>query len=205
MRVVTRVESSGRGEDRVVVEHAEGRTLIVVADGAGGTGRGAAAADAACSMIRTAFWRGAMSSDEWVAEVSAIDRGIFAQSLGGETTVVAVEIDGTEVRGASVGDSGCWAIDSLGHVDLTGSQVRKPLLGTGLATPRGIGPTPLPARLLVATDGLLKYCPGGEINRIAATGTLEEALEELISKVRLRSGKLQDDVAIALCDGGVTG
>jgi serine/threonine protein phosphatase PrpC len=57
----------------------------------------------------------------------------------------------------------------------------------------------VPARLLVATDGLLKYCPTAEIARIAPSGTLEGALEELISKVRLRTGKFQDDVAIALC------
>jgi serine/threonine protein phosphatase PrpC len=205
MKVVTRLESSGPGEDRVIVEHADGRTLIVIADGAGGTGRGAAAAEMACSMVAAAFRRGAMSSDSWVAELAAIDRNVLTGALGGQTTVVAVEIDGTEVRGASVGDSGCWAIDSLGFVDLTSSQDRKPLLGTGLATPRGIGPTTLPARLLVATDGLLKYCPKTEIDRIAVTGTLEGAVEKLISRVRLRSGNFQDDVAIALCDSGIAG
>ena len=140
-----------------MVEQAGGRTLIVVADGAGGTGRGAAAAEMACSMVAAAFRRGAMSSDGWVAELLAIDRHVLTGALGGQTTVVAVEIDGTEVRGASVGDSGCWAIDPLDFMDLTSSQDRKPLLG---------------------------------------------ALEELISKVRLRSGKFQDDVAIALCDSG---
>ena len=203
MKVVTRLESSGRGEDRVMVEHADGRTLIVVADGAGGTGNGAAAAELACSMVAGGFRRGAMSTDAWAAELSAIDRNLLTTARGGQTTVVAVEIEGGVVRGASVGDSGCWAIDSLGFVDLTSAQNRKPLLGTGAATPTGIGPASLPARLLVATDGLLKYCPRAEIDRIAATGTLEGAVEDLIAKVRLGSGKFQDDVAIALCDTGV--
>jgi len=205
MKIATKLESSGRGEDRVMVEYADGRTLIVVADGAGGTGNGAAAADIACTMVAAAFRRGGMSTNSWVAELSAIDRNLLTAAPGGETTVVAVEVDGSEVRGASVGDSGCWAIDSLGFVDLTGSQSRKPLLGTGAAKPTGIGPTALPARLLVATDGLLKYCPRSEIDRIAGTGTPDSAVEELISRVRLRTGKFQDDVAIALCDTGVAG
>jgi serine/threonine protein phosphatase PrpC len=201
MKVVTRLESSGRGEDRVRVECADERTLIVVADGAGGTGSGAVAAEMACSMVAAAFHRGALSTESWVAQLSAIDRDLVSAAGGGQTTVVAVEIEGSEVRGASVGDSGCWAIDSLGFVDLTSSQNRKPLLGTGTSTPTGIGPTTLPARVLVATDGLLKYCPRAELNYIAVTGTVEDAVDRLISKVRLRSGKLQDDVAIALCDG----
>lgn len=205
MKVVKRVESGGRGEDRVIVERSDGRTLIVVADGAGGTGNGAAAAEMACSMVAVAFHRGGLSPDSWVAELSAIDRTLLTAAPAGQTTLVAVEIDGGEVRGASVGDSGCWAIDSLGVVDLTSSQNRKPLLGTGAATPTRIGPTTLPTRLLVATDGLLKYCPRAEIGRLAGAGTLEEAVDELISKLRLRSGKFQDDVAIALCDGTVAG
>jgi hypothetical protein len=205
MKVVTRLESNGRGENRVMVEHADGRTLIVVADGAGGTGNGAAAAEMACSMVAGVFRRGTMSTDSWTAELSAIDRNLLTAARGGQTTVVAVEIEGGEVRGASVGDSGCWAIDSLGFVELTSSQNRKPLVGTGAAMPTGIGPTTLPARLLVATDGLLKYCPRAEIDRIAVTGTVEGAVEGLISKVRLPSGKFQDDVAIALCDSGVAG
>ena len=205
MRVVTRVESSGRGEDRVVVEHADGRTLVVVADGAGGTGDGAAAADMTCSMVVAAFRRGTMSADAWIAALSAIDRKLFAAGRGGQSTVVVVEIDGNEIRGASVGDSECWALDSFGFVDLTSLQKRKPLLGTGEAAPKGIGPTTLSPRLLVATDGLLKYCPRAEIDRLASGGTLEEAIDALVSKVRLRSGTFQADVAIALCDAGAAG
>ena len=158
-----------------------------------------------CSLVVAAFRRGAMSTDSWIAELSAIDRNVLLAGHGGQTTVVAVEVDGNEIRGASVGDSGCWALDSLGCVDLTSSQRRKPLLGSGGAAPAGIGPTALSPRLLVATDGLLKYCPRADIDRIAVGGTLEEAVEALVSKVRLRNGTFQDDVAIALCDAEVAG
>jgi serine/threonine protein phosphatase PrpC len=202
MRIIARVESGGRGEDRLLVEHAEGRTLIAVADGAGGTGNGAAAADLACSMVAAAFRRGAMPTDSWMAELLVIDRQILRTGGGGQTTIVAVELEGSELRGASVGDSGCLAIDSVGFVDLTAGQNRKPLLGSGEAEPAGIGPTTVPSRIVVATDGLLKYCPRAEIDRLALTGTLEEAVGALIFKVRLPGGGFQDDVAIVLCDCG---
>jgi hypothetical protein len=65
-----------------------------------------------------------------------------------------------------------------------------------------IGPIAMPDRILVATDGLMKYCSRGEIARFARVGTLEDAVEALLSRMRLRSGKLQDDVAIVLCDAG---
>jgi PPM family protein phosphatase len=42
LTVAHRVENGGRGEDRLLVEHCGSRTLAVVADGAGGTGGGAA-------------------------------------------------------------------------------------------------------------------------------------------------------------------
>ncbi|MEP6653239.1 MAG: SpoIIE family protein phosphatase [Myxococcales bacterium] len=200
MKVATRIESGGRGEDRIAVEQVGGRTLIAIADGAGGTGRGAAAAEMICGMAVATFRRGAMSTDSWVGELLTIDGNVLRTGHGGQATVVVVEIEGTEIRGASVGDSGCWAIDPLGFVDLTAAQNRKPLLGTGAAMPTGVGPATAPARFLMATDGLLKYCPRAEIARISAKGAVQEAVDALIAKVRLRSGGFQDDVAIVLCD-----
>jgi hypothetical protein len=42
-----RVERGSRGEDRAAVVHVPAGLVVVVADGAGGTGSGAAAAEAA--------------------------------------------------------------------------------------------------------------------------------------------------------------
>jgi serine/threonine protein phosphatase PrpC len=50
LTIAHRVENGGRGEDRVLVEQFGSRTLAVVADGAGGTGGGAAAVEMACSI-----------------------------------------------------------------------------------------------------------------------------------------------------------
>ncbi len=199
-RAVTRLESGGRGEDRLLVARAGARTLIVVADGAGGTGRGAAAAEITCSMVLDAFHRGSTSARLWVRTLSAVD--VQLTRRGGQSTVVVLEIDRDTVSGASVGDSEAWALGSAGSVDLTSQQQRKPLLGTGQAVPMTIRPIAMPDRILVATDGLMKYCPRAEVDRLARAGTLEEAVEALLSRVRLRSGKLQDDVAIVLCDAG---
>ena len=201
MRIVTRIEAGNRGEDRATVDQAGERMIIVVADGAGGTGRGGEAAQMVCDLALASFRRGAMSADAWSARLSAIDAELFRSGEGGQSTAVVLEVDDDMVRGASVGDSAAWAIDSLGFVDLTDNQNRKPLLGTGEATPVAIGPTPVPERLLVATDGLMKYCPHADIDRIALGGTLEEAIDALVSRVRLRSGGFQDDLAIVLCDG----
>jgi serine/threonine protein phosphatase PrpC len=201
MRTATRIETGTRGEDRPIVVQAGERTIIVVADGAGGTGRGADAAQMVCDLALASFRRGAMLADAWMARLSEIDAELFRSGKGGQSTAVVVEVDGDTLRGAIVGDSAAWAIDSLGFVDLTDHQNRKPLLGTGDAVPVAIGPTPLPERLLVATDGLLNYCPEADIDRIALGGTLEEAIDELVSRVRLRSGGFQDDLAIVLCDG----
>jgi serine/threonine protein phosphatase PrpC len=80
----------GRGEDRVEVIPLKGRTVVVVADGAGGVAGGA----------------------------------VF--------------------------------IDGLAR-NLTAEQVRKPLLGEGMALPVGFETQVKECSLLVATDGLWKY------------------------------------------------
>ena len=48
---------------------------------------------------------------------------------------VVVEVVGSILLGASIGDSGAWLIDGSRIVDLTANQRRKPLLGSGYAHP----------------------------------------------------------------------
>lgn len=50
---VVKVESGGRGEDRAIVRQDGERLLVVVADGAGGTGAGAIAAQTVCDLVLT--------------------------------------------------------------------------------------------------------------------------------------------------------
>ena len=54
------------------------------------------------------------------------------------------------------------------------------------------------APLVVASDGLWNYAPRAAIAELASGDDLDAAVRALVDLVRLPSGELQDDVAIAL-------
>lgn len=179
-----------RGEDRfLVVERATG-ALIVVADGAGGTSRGAAAAQ---SIVDAA--EAAREPLDPVALLCACD--CWLNMAGGQCAAVVLVVDGTTVDGASIGDSAAWLIDDQQSIELTSEQVRKPLLGSG-----GAEIVPFHARfsgggtLVVATDGLWTYVPPYGIKTLATSEPLERVPERLLDAARLRSGALRDDTTI---------
>ena len=201
LTIAHRVENGGRGEDRVLVERFGQRTLMVIADGAGGTGGGAVAAATACSIaaqrLRT---QGAGSAEDWARCLYEADQTLVQK--GGQCTAVVVEIAEGRVFGASVGDSGAWMLTVKGIIDHTENQHRKPLLGSDEAMPMGFGPIELSGRLLIATDGLFKYATESDIAQRAMGVPVNEAVARLIEGVRLRSGAFQDDVAIILVECG---
>ena len=155
---------SGAGQDRAtVIDLADGK-LIVVADGAGGTGGGAAAADAVVDHFRTlASTRAVHDARDLVLELTALDAGL---KRVGQTTAVAIVIRSGSLFGASVGDSGAWLVHGDRFDDLTGNQIRKPLLGAEEARPVGFEAIFAEGTLVVGTDGLFKYA------RIAAIGDI---------------------------------
>jgi serine/threonine protein phosphatase PrpC len=184
-------------EDRVEVRQLGDRVLIALADGAGGQSGGASAAEFAVrSMLE---YKGAQDAAGWVMCLAEIDRRLSEGAGGGETTAVAALISPESIVGASVGDSGAWYVQDGGYQDLTQRQQRKPLLGSGVSVPvmfrHGTGE----GVLLVATDGLLKYASAEMICEVARRSDLEQSTISLVDLVRLKSGALQDDVAIALC------
>jgi serine/threonine protein phosphatase PrpC len=199
VKVASKLESGGRGEDRLLVEHLADRTLLVVADGAGGTGRGAAAAQAVCDAAVSEFRRSS-GSEPWDHRLRRFDARVRDGGRGGTSTAVALEVLAGQVCGASVGDSGAWLVSDDGITDLTELQAVKPLLGSGAAEPVAFGPVPLRGRLIVATDGLFKYARRERIASVAKTGSLEEAAASLLDIVRLQSGRLQDDVGLLICE-----
>jgi serine/threonine protein phosphatase PrpC len=186
MHVAIQVAAAGRtGADRAIAVPREDGHLLVLADGATGIGGGAAAADAVIAA----------------ASECGTDLVEFLESLDhqlngiGETTAVVVHVANGLIRGATVGDSEAWLVDS-GITEL--SEKTKARLGSGRAEPSAFGPVPCTGRVLLASDGLLKFVDHDRICRLARAGSIEEAATALVAVARLRSGALQDDVAVVL-------
>jgi PPM family protein phosphatase len=191
----TRVEEArrGRGEDRAVVLHRPECEIVIVADGAGGVTGGAAAANAVCGLAM------AIESDvDWCDWLNQCDRTIAGIGLAA-AIVASVASDGS-IHGASVGDCEAWVFGRGGPVDLTEHQIRKPLLGSGKAVPVQFTSSLDGGTLVVASDGLWKYATLAQVVKAMTARPMESMLATLVEGVRLRSGALQDDVAVTLCE-----
>ncbi len=188
------------GQDRAIAISAAGGYLVALADGAGGTGNGAVAAECLIAFV-TKLSQEAASVD-WFAALCAFDDELSGRPSGGQTTGIVAFIDSERVRGASVGDSSAWLIAlSGGMTDMTARQRRRPLLGTGEALPVQFEVKRLGNTVLLASDGLFKYAPVDRICTLATRGTVAEAADALANCVRLPSGALQDDVAVVVVSG----
>lgn len=180
-----------RCEDRVAVIQLPERTVIVVADGAGGVGYGEMAAQAVVDEVQREHTR-IHSADQWVELLHQIDCRI---SLG-ESTAVVVDARPYGIAGASVGDSEAWIVRGESIVKLTLNQKRKPLLGSGSATAIPFMHAPLDGLLLVATDGFCNYIHQYQFRRMMAEADFWSIPRQCVEMVRLASGELWDDVAI---------
>ena len=182
-----------RCEDRVDVIHAEQRTVIVVADGAGGTGSGDLAAETVVREVQSNYST-IHSANEWAAFLRQIDNQISI----GESTAVVLDIRPFGIAGASVGDSCAWIVDDGEITDLTVNQHRKPLLGTGICQPVGFTHTSLVGLLIAATDGFFDYAKRDEITRLVSQTEFYEISRKCIELVQLPSGDMWDDVGIVV-------
>lgn len=198
MEYVTRVERGTGGDDRATVVMCPDVAVIVIADGAGGTGTGGRAADALCARVSEAARQGLRGSDAWATCLRDADREAATTGIFGESTALVVEVSRVGVCGASVGDSEAWLLGATATIDLTRDQQRKPLVGSGRARATPFGLAGFVGRLLVATDGLFKYAPPSKLIELGGHGSLDDAADSLVNSVRLRSGSLPDDVAVVL-------
>lgn len=194
--VVIRVEVGAADEDRVRHAFNERGVLIVLADGAGGLSGGRRAAETVLAQCGAAL----SGPADAVEELRRLDAVLDADAGCGQSTAVVVVVHDGQLFGASVGDSGAWLLAPDVVRDLTSNQQRKPLLGSGAAAPVGFGPVALVGRLLVASDGLLKYVPRDRIRQLALSGDIARAADELVAAARLPSGGLQDDLSLALVE-----
>ena len=200
LAIAHQVENGDRGEDRVLVSITAHGAVLAIADGAGGVGGGAEAVEAVCRTIFAAVTRAAGAAERWCSVLIEVDDLLSRSAAGGMAAVVVAEIRGTHVLGASVGDSAAWLVADGEVIDLTAEQRRKPLVGSGNARPVGFGPRPLSGRLLLASDGLIKYARPRDLARCACSGSPQDGVAALLAEVRLPSGGLQDDVAVVLCE-----
>jgi serine/threonine protein phosphatase PrpC len=128
-----------------------------------------------------------------------LDRALREAPDAGETTLVVVSVGADRLVGASVGDSGALLLAEGRTRELTAAQRAKPFLGTGAARPVPFEHPRREGRLLLATDGLLKYAAPDEIREAALSEDLPASADGLLDLVRLPSGELMDDVALVLC------
>ncbi len=178
-------------EDRAIVLSVDDRTVIALADGAGGLGNGARAAQA---------WIDAVTANPanaaWSAVLEELDMDP-AKRGPGQTTAIAIEVRADSLAGVCVGDSAVWLVTDREVIDLAEHVPPKPLVGDGCMVYE-IASSFDRGTLLVASDGLVKYAGRDRIASIARGDDLDVATNALIELVRLPSGKLQDDTTVVL-------
>lgn len=195
--------AGAESEDRVqVIEHPAG-LVIALADGAGGMSGGSRAAELAVSAAAEHASRMGDLLDlaEWCGLLGRLDLELARDPGAGQCTCVVVAISRNVLCGASVGDSGAWLVARQTYCDLTRRQRAKPLLGSGAARPVPIPNMPCAGSLIVASDGLWKYASPDSICTVALAEEFASVPPGMVNLVRLPSGELPDDVAIALCRG----
>jgi len=152
----------GQGQDRVAIVRVRGGYVVAVADGAGGLGGGAKAADRALRDVAAHARTDLVQEPQaWTSLLEGTDAALA--SAGGQCAIVLASVIGTRIVGASVGDCGAWLVDDT-TTDLTAKQFRKPLLGSGASSAVPFEAELNPgATLLLASDGLLKHAPHDRI------------------------------------------
>jgi PPM family protein phosphatase len=172
--------------------------VVAIADGAGGTGGGAQAAELAVeAALASAGTIDPLDELAWCAVLAELDGRLEAHPTAGETTLVVAALGNRQLAGASIGDSQAWLVASSA-LDLTVHQRRKPLLGSGRAHPTGFRTCGSFDTLMLATDGLLNYAPRDAVLNKLREKDPTRAADELLELVRLPSGALHDDVGVLL-------
>ena len=184
---------AGAGQDRLYVAQIDDAWPIALADGAGGCGDGARAAHRLCDLVQ----RDAATLCSAPAQFGAWLSGVDDETLGGQTTAIAMVVRDGIVTGVSVGDSEAWVV-GVTVVALTQQQQRKPLLGSGAALPVAFAGQLHPAQTLVlGSDGLFKYVAAARLITLVNEGRNDPTLAaQLVTAARLPTGRLQDDCSV---------
>ncbi len=185
-------------EDRFAIIDGGGaqnpRTIVVVADGAGGTGSGAEAAETVISEVRNHHQQ-IDTAEGWSQLLTQTDFRIAT----GQATAVVVDLQLDRIIGASVGDSEAWMIDGVVIDKLTSGQTRKPLLGSGASRPVAFKRGSLSGTLVVGSDGLFNHAKREQLTKTVACHDFLTIPRRCLELVRLPSGELWDDTCVVTC------
>ncbi|MBX3233363.1 MAG: SpoIIE family protein phosphatase [Labilithrix sp.] len=194
--VVRAVSAAGAraSQDRADV-FARGETaVLVVADGAGGVGDGARAADHLVDRVREAV----LDADfdlaapaAWSRLFADVDRALVG--VGETTAVVVVLMTGLLVH-AAAGDSEAWLVRADASERLTAGASRA-RLGTGRARPSASVRRELDGRLVVASDGLFRHTRSEAIERVVRAEKFGAVADALVALTRG-----EDDVAVLVAE-----
>jgi len=189
-----------RSQDSVGVFERDETVVVVIADGGGGIRGGESASRCLVTVVGSAvndLGFELESVQAWIDLFKATDMGLAVNGAG-ETTGVVVALGARGLIGVSAGDSEAWVVMPTTVEDLTVGQQTKQRFGSKRATPTAFQRPVLGGVLLIASDGLFKYAAIEVIARIIRNNTMSVAADLLVDLVRLRSGKLADDVSIVL-------
>ena len=189
-----------KSQDTVGVFERAGVLIVALADGGGGLRGGEAASRCLVSVVESAVNNPAFAVEQvqpWFDVFHATDSALAANGAG-ETTGTVVVLGPRGIMGVSAGDSEAWVVSPTTIDDLTVGQQTRQRLGSNRVTPAVFGRPALKGVLVVASDGLFKYASSEVIARLVRASAIGAAAEHLVELVRLRSGKVADDVAVVL-------
>lgn len=192
--------SGVRSQDSVGIYERGDVLVVVVADGGGGMRRGDVASRSIVAVVESAVRDAQFALEDvrpWIDLFLATDACLVANRAG-ETSGAVVVLGSRGLLGFSIGDSEAWVVTGAGVDNLTVGQHTRERLGNGQGTLAVFERPQLSGVLLVATDGLFKYAAAPVIAGIARHGTVAQAADGLLELVRLRSGKMADDVTVVL-------
>ena len=178
-----------------------GALICVLADGQGGQFGGGVAARVAvqrCFDLALAHAPAELLERQTWREITlAADQTVESQNDAGFTTLIGLCATGSQVCGASIGDSAALQIETQ-IVELTAAQRKNPPVGSGAATPITFAaPRLANSPLLLMSDGVWKFVGFERIAQMArghAGADLATKLREL--QLAGNGGKLPDDFSL---------
>jgi serine/threonine protein phosphatase PrpC len=174
--------------------------VVVLADGGGSLRGGETASRSLVAVVEAAVHDPTFVLEDvrpWIDLFLATDAGLAANRAG-ETTGVVVVLGRHGFMGVSIGNSEAWVVKPVGLDNLTVGQHTKQRLGSNRATLAVFERPTLCGMLVIATDGLFAYAASEVIARTVRASKPGEAAGQLIELVRLRSGKVADDISMVL-------